>query len=97
MKYEQERKAECERSRKRRENKEIKSIGDLSERGKRKQRAEWRRRYHRHAKKLKKERELDEYINENSPPASPLQEPEENMQVRNRQMDKKEKKDMRCV
>ena len=44
---------------------------------------------------MKKERELGEYINENSPPASPLQESEENMQVRNRQMDKKEKKDMR--
>lgn len=61
---------EKERSRKRREQKKIPSINDLSERGKRKQRAEWRKRYHRHAKNKRQQQRNEEFVADNSPPAS---------------------------
>ncbi|KAG8299367.1 hypothetical protein J6590_102854 [Homalodisca vitripennis] len=62
---------EKERSRKRREEKKIPSINDLSERGKRKQRAEWRKRYHKHAKNKLQQQRIENFVDEQSPPNSP--------------------------
>ncbi|KAG8267694.1 hypothetical protein J6590_046186 [Homalodisca vitripennis] len=62
---------EIERSRKRREEKKIPSINDLGERGKRKQRAEWRKRYHKHAKNKLQQQRIENFVDEQSPPNSP--------------------------
>lgn len=71
-KYARMKEKEKERSRKRREEKKIPSINDLTERGKRKQRAEWRKRYHKHAKNKRKQQVEEEYFDANSLPQSPV-------------------------
>lgn len=80
VKYDLAKQAEKERSRKRREEKKIKSINDLSERGKRRQRAEWRKRYHKHATNKKNQRRINNFLMENSPPNSPVCENERHLE-----------------
>ncbi|KAG8311695.1 hypothetical protein J6590_037305 [Homalodisca vitripennis] len=70
-KYAMMKEKEKERSRKRREEKKIPSINDFSERGKRKQRAEWRKRYHKHAKNKLQQQRIENFVDEQSPPNSP--------------------------